>query len=471
MLRTLNAQPTLWDMILPEQCLGLPPGLAEVDRLLDDERFFEPFRPFFDPRIGRPSIPMETYVRLMFLRFRYRLGYETLCAEVADSLAWRRFCRIPLGERVPHPSTVEKITKRCGPSAIDELNGTLLAKAAENKVLRTEQVRADTTVVPANVTYPSDAGLLNRGVGRLCHLTNSLKDLGLAARTQTRNRTRSMRRRAHSIAMWLRRRNESAKEEVMAITAEMTTIAESALAEAQVVARNARRSLRQAGKSASGKALSVLAELERTIAVLEQVVTQTKMRVAGQMPSGATRVVSLHDSDARPIAKGRIGKPVEFGFKAQMVDNIDGIVLDHNVIIGNPSDAPLLALAIARIKARFGRAPKTVAADRGYGEARVDDDLEALGVKHIYIPRRGRPGAKRQQLQQSRRFVAGIKWRTGCEGRIAHLKRNYGWSRTLMDGLDGTQTWCGWGVLTHNAVKISGLIATNTGPPGQDNGP
>ena len=50
------------------------------------------------------------------------------------------------------------------------------------------------------------------------------------------------------------------------------------------------------------------------MAVLEQVVAQTKLRVAGQMPSGATRIVSLHDTDARPIAKGRIGKPVEFGF-------------------------------------------------------------------------------------------------------------------------------------------------------------
>ena len=59
-----------------------------MDRFLDDPVFFEPFMPFFHPQIGRPSIPMETYLRLMFLRFRYRLGFETLCAEVTDSLAW-----------------------------------------------------------------------------------------------------------------------------------------------------------------------------------------------------------------------------------------------------------------------------------------------------------------------------------------------------------------------------------------------
>ncbi len=146
MLRTICAEPTLWDAILPEQCLGLPPGLAEVDRLLDDPRFFEPFRPFFSPRRGRPSIPMEWFLRLMYLRFRYKLGYEATCAEVSDSLAWRRFCRIPLDAAVPHPSTLEKIVSRCGETAVAALNEALLAKANENKVLRVDQLRADTTV-------------------------------------------------------------------------------------------------------------------------------------------------------------------------------------------------------------------------------------------------------------------------------------------------------------------------------------
>ena len=44
---------------------------------------------------------METYLRLMFLKFRYRLGYESLCREVADSISWQRFCRIPLGPGCP----------------------------------------------------------------------------------------------------------------------------------------------------------------------------------------------------------------------------------------------------------------------------------------------------------------------------------------------------------------------------------
>jgi len=444
--------------------MGLPGDLAEIDELLDDERFFDPFRPFFDPVIGRPSVPLETYIRMMFLKYRYKIGFEPLCREVADSLAWRRFCRIPLAEAVPHPTTLMKITTRCGEVAVAGLNETLLAKAAEKKVVRLDKVRADTTVVEANVAYPTDSGLLAKGVAKLVKLGAAIKAAGLATRTTTRDRTRSVRRRAHAIAAWLRRRNDDAKEEVKAITGEMATIAEAAIVDARRIATNARRGLRRAGASATGKAAALIADLEHTADLLERVAAQTRVRLAGEVPDGSTRVVSLHDPDARPIAKGRLGRPVEFGFKAQVIDNADGIVLDHHVVRGNPPDAPMLVPAIARIAVRFGRAPTSVTADRGYGEAVVDAGLQALGVKKVVIPRRGKPGVARQEVQRARSFQKLVKWRTGSEARISCLKRDYGWRRTLIDGTAGAQTWCGWGVLAHNATKISGLINAEDAP-------
>jgi IS5 family transposase len=446
--------------------------------------FFEPFVAFFHPKIGRPSIPMETYLRMMFLRFRYRLGFETLCAEITDSLAWRRFCRIGITDAVPHPTTLMKITTRCGAQAVDQLNVALLKKASSAHLVKLDKVRADTTVVPANVAYPSDAGLLAKGVAKLAKTVRLMKAIGLVRRTTFRNRTRSVRRRSHAIGAWIRRRTDEAKGEVLSLTAEIIRIAEASLTDAQVVAINARRSLRRMGTDASGKAKALVADLERTVDVLQTIVDQTHMRLDGTMPPGSTRVVSLHDTDARPIAKGRIGRPVEFGYKAQLVDNADGIVLDHGVVIGNPPDAPMLAPAIERVRALLGRMPTAVTADRGYGEAKVETELESMGVKHVAIPRKGRPGAERRQRESSRRFRTLVKWRTGSEGRVAHLKRSWGWERTVLDGIDGTSTWCGWGVLAHNATKIATLIEeretksastgstptrrpTSTGPPGR----
>jgi len=123
--RTVGDQESLWESLLPDEVRRLSEELSRVDGLLDDSAFFVSFVPLFDPRMGRPSTPMETYLRLMFLKFRYRLGYESLCREVSDSIMWRRFCRIPLDGVVPHPTTLMKLTTRCGATAVGGLNEVL----------------------------------------------------------------------------------------------------------------------------------------------------------------------------------------------------------------------------------------------------------------------------------------------------------------------------------------------------------
>jgi transposase, IS5 family len=250
--------------------------------------------------------------------------------------------------------------------------------------------------------------------------------------TRHRHRRRCVRSRTFAIGAWLRRRSDEARDEVLAITAEIATVAEAALADAGGVAANSARALRRQGEMASGRAKATLAELKQVAATLEKVVAQTRCRLAGQVPDGAERIVSFHDQDARPIRKGRLGVPVEFGYKAQLVGNADGLVLDYQEMAGNPADAPLLGPAIRRIRARFGQVPKAVAADRGYGEARVDAELAEMGVQRVAIPRKGKPSTARREAERARGFRRLVKWRTGAEGRIAALKRGYGWGRTLM---------------------------------------
>jgi IS5 family transposase len=477
--RTVSDQVSLWEAVLPPELLKLPVELARVDALLDDPVFFAPFVPFFDPRIGRPSTPMETYLRLMFLKFRYRLGYESLCREVSDSITWRRFCRIALDGSVPHPTTLMKLSTRCGSAAVAGLNEALLAKAVEAKVLRTNRVRADTTVVPANVCYPTDSGLLAKAIRRIGTAGQRIHAAGGAVRTRLRDRSRAAGKRAHGIAAKLRSRSQlgrdQVKDGVARITGELADLAQTTARDAHRLLGNARRALRRAEVRAAelaaagvrdaaagrrrGRLARAVNDLSNLLGATTLIIGQARQRIAGTTPDGATRVVSLHDRDARPIAKGRLGKPVEFGYKGQIVDNDDGIIVDHQMHAGNPPDAPQLAPAVQRVKARTGRAPRTVTADRGYGEAAVEQDLCDLGVRTVMIPRKGRPGADRQRIEKRRAFRRTIKWRTGCEGRISSLKRGYGWDRTRLDSLEGAKTWTGQGVFTHNLTRIAALTA------------
>jgi IS5 family transposase len=356
-----------------------------------------------------------------------------------------------------------KITSRCGDEAVAGLNEALLDKAAAAKVLRTDKVRADTTVVQAAVAYPTDSGLLAKSIGTMARTVARIKAAGGATRTRARDRRRSAGRRARSIASKLKLRGEQQRDQaqtaVRRITSELAGIAEHAMREANSVIRNAKRALRTATGQRRGRLHRAINALNTILRCTEHVVAQTRSRLAGVMPESATRLVSLHDVDARPIRKGRLGKPVEFGYKAQILDNPDGVILDHNVEMGNPPDAPQLAPAIARITARTGHTPRAVTADRGYGEASVEDDLHELGVRSVAIPRKSKPNAARREFEHRRAFRDKVKWRTGSEGRINHIKRSYGWNRTEFTTIHGARTWCGHGVFAHNLVKI-GALAT-----------
>ncbi len=115
----------------------------------------------------------------------------------------------------------------------------------------------------------------------------------------------------------------------------------------------------------------------------------------------------------------------------------------------------MLPEAVGRIKERTGKVPRAVTADRGHGEAAIEEELLDLGVTTVVIPRKGRPGAARRTTEKSRPFQRLVRWRT--EGRISALKRQWGCRRTLMDTLEGARTWTGHGIFAHNLAKISGL--------------
>ena len=181
MLGTTNPQHSLWEALLPEGCLGCPPSWPGSTPARQPG-VPGPLASHFDPRIGRPSVPLDTYLRMLFLKFRYRLGDELLCREVADSISWQRFCRIPLGGQVPHhpgqahppPGRADRRGLECGAAGY---------RGRAQGVLRTHRVRADTTVVAATVCYPTDAGLLGRAIGKLA------ATIGRIQATRTRSGT------------------------------------------------------------------------------------------------------------------------------------------------------------------------------------------------------------------------------------------------------------------------------------------
>jgi IS5 family transposase len=51
---------------LPKELFELDEELKKIDEFLNDERFMEPFLEHFNSSTGRPTVPVETYLRMMY---------------------------------------------------------------------------------------------------------------------------------------------------------------------------------------------------------------------------------------------------------------------------------------------------------------------------------------------------------------------------------------------------------------------
>ena len=190
-----------------------------------------------------------------------------------------------------------------------QLNEALLKKADAAHLVKLDKVRADTTVVPANVAYPTDSGLLAKGVAKLARTVWSLKQMGFAARTCFRDRTRlgpPSGALDRSMATPSQRRGEDRGARHHRRARRLGRGDHRRRARRRPQRQAIARSCRQA---APGKVVALVTEIEQTAKLLEQIVAQTRTRLVGEVPDGIeNRIVSLHDQDARPIAKGTARK-------------------------------------------------------------------------------------------------------------------------------------------------------------------
>lgn len=452
-------QESLWDEALPVEVKELPVDLAALDRLLGDPAMLGPIMERFRREVledkravltdGRPTIAMETYVRLMVLKQRYRWGYRSLVAEVSDSIHLRRFCRISLSERVPDESTVRKLTRRIGPETVNEITRVLIVWATRSRRFRPRAVRIDSTVIEADVKYPTDAGLASHGVRVLAREAKKLAKLVGEQKRRVPDRTRSMGRTLRAVTRTIRRRSGEAKVEVLKLTARTGELLEQSIADTRRLVVIARRRARGRGAKAKLKATTQLEELADRC---EKVASQIKQRVAGQPIKD--RLVSLSDPDARPIRKGKLGKPNEFGYVSQICEVTEntkrgarGLIVPAATVIGNPGEDTLLPDTVAELK-RLGISPREVALDGGFNVGPTRQALEDLESDRVFISGRQQPGSRRTQRRMQR-------YRTGAEGRISHLKRGYGLDRSRLKGDEGQRIWTGWAILAYNADTLA----------------
>jgi IS5 family transposase len=443
-------QISIVEAMMPPELLKLPSDLEKIDKILNDESFEKPFVDRFNVTIGRGSVPIRPYIRLMLLKRANGWGYETLEAKVNDSITLKKFCRIPLDKKAPDSTTMIKLNQKYGEDIIKDLNKLIIQKLTERKIIRGRKLRIDTTVVSSNIKYPTDAGLLKDCVNAIARVIKKAKSVSKPSTKDFRSGKRKIKKQLLKVVKVLRRRTGKAKEEVKKIVNEMALTTDDSF-------KSANRVLTKLRIHKNEKAGNIMRELEEVLDMTRKVIEQTR-ELHSENSDIRDRIVSIHDEDARPIKKGKLGIKAEFGYKLQIGEAEKGFVTSYDVYKGNPNDETLIMDAIDWHRDTFGKVPTYVTADRGYGGKQNESDLKEAGIQKIVIPRKGKKSKARAEYEDTPSFKRLKNWRAGVEARISLLKRKYGLDRSPSRGYKGTNVWIGWGILTHNLMNAARYV-------------
>ena len=441
------------------------PWMKVADEILDDEELIDLVyealrrrRPQSATR-GRKGTPAEVALRTLVLKHMRNWSFEIVEREVRANLVYRMFTRVG-AEKVPDAKTLGRIERALGPEIIQKVQGRIVGIAAEKKIVKGRKMRVDTTVTENNIHYPTDSSLLGDGVRVLTRTMKRIVELGGEAGERFRNRMRSVGHRVLEIARISRAKaQKQSHEKLQAGYKRLLNATGQVVAQAKRIGEEVNQGIKKAKNRVDQLQLDAWrAELERMIPLVRQVMRQTKARLFGKNVHAPEKLVSLFETAAQIIRKGKSSKPTEFGRLVKIQEAENQIITEYEVCDQRPADSTLFIKSIEAHQQKLGRVPDLAAADAGFYSEANEKAAYNMGVKRVSMPNRSTKSAERRRLQKERWFRKGQAWRTGCEGRISVLKRRHGLNRCRYRGDDGMKRWVGLGVIADNLINIGRIL-------------
>jgi transposase, IS5 family len=442
---------------VPKMTQRIDPVLQQLDRLLDDETLYQQVRHDFGQRYrytlvhGRHSTPVEVLLRMLLLKHLFAWSYQETEDQVDESLVLRWFARL-YWEPTPDDTTLIRWANTLHPETLHALNDRVVELARQARVTQGRKLRLDATCVQTEIHHPTDSGLLVESVRVLSRLVKRAK--GLVAEQvrsveQTcRSRLRSAKRVAQQLHRQLRRKGEEKEAEQKQLYQKLVETTEH-------MVQQASRVVAALGQQTERQATRLRDEAEEILPLVKRVIAQTRSRVLeGKKVPSEKKVLSLFEPHTRAIPRHKGGALVEFG-RHVILDEVEGGIVTRYQILEHPNEHGQAVEAVAHHVALFDHPPGTVAGDRGVHSPETEAALAAAGVKRVAIPASGKLSEERKALEHTRSWKRGYRWRAGIEGRIASLRRDYGWRTCRSHGQDGMERWLGLGIMASNLRHIA----------------
>jgi IS5 family transposase len=407
---------------------------------------------------GRRGAPAEMVLRLLVLKHIRNWSYEELEREVRANLVYRDFTRVGAG-KVPDAKTMGRWGTALGPQVVKQVHQRIVKIALEKGVTTGRRMRVDTTVVEANIHYPTDSTLLGDGVRVLIRTMKKITKIAGAVGTKLCDRSRSVKFRLLEIGRAARAKGTVGRDKLKRSYDQLLQATSRVVGQAKRFSAEIRQGVKQATEVMKQLALEGLHhQLDEMLPRVGQVMKQTRARIFRGNTRSEGKLVSVFEPSTEIIRKGKASKPTEFGKMVKLQEAENQIITDYEVYAQRPCDFDLLIPAIDTHRALTGRVPRLVAADAAFYSAANEAAAKAKGVKRVCIPNRSTKSPERKREQKKRWFRNGQKWLTGCEGRISIVKRRHGLSRCHYKGDAGMDRWVGLGVIADNLINIGRVM-------------
>lgn len=460
MIGTTAHQSWLFYLPLAQQVSLLKDDLLDpVDQLLNDSALIDLVRQCLaarrpaSTRTGRPGIAPDRLLRCCVLKHLKGWSFRDLERELRSNLLYRRFTRFD-AEATPDFSTFSRTFALLGPALIQEIHQRVVGLARQQGVARGHRLRTDTTVVETNVHYSTDSSLLGDAIRVL---SRSLRRVAAECKKGTlkvMNHGRAVKHRLLEISRAAKCLTNSNQQRMQDSYQKLLALTRGVVRQAgEVLQRWEKGKLPVAGSLLQVETQA--GQLRHFLPLVEKVITQTKERVWEGNRHVAGKVLSLFEPHTQVIRKGKAHKPNEFGRLVRIDEAENGIVSGYQVLEGNTPDTSSWLPALEQHQASFGHAPRMATADRGFYSAKNEREAQALGVKQVALPARGRLSQSRAQRQKERWFRRALRWRAGCEATISTLKHPFSMLRATYKEERGFQRYVGWSVITKNLFSIA----------------
>jgi IS5 family transposase len=391
---------------------------------------------------GAKGLSADQIFRAFLLKQMHRWSYDELHFHLADSQTFHTFCRLSLLAEPPARATLAGNIKRIKAETLETINRLLVVDACNRHLEKAATVRIDCTVVESNIHPPSDSSLLWDSVRVLTRLMrNAQEELGPVGFHFSDRQRRAKRRDREISSTGSAKVRRKAYRDLVKVTEEVRDKAQQAVA------------LLQTNAAGSLIGIAMSQELSRFITLAGRVLDQTRRRIFdGESVPACEKVVSIFEEHTDIIRKDR--RETYFGHKVCLSTGASSMVLDCQILDGNPADSTLTVTAITRHQEIFGKPPRQAAFDGAFASKANLKELKELGVRDAVFSKKR--GLEISEMAKSTWVYRRLrKFRAGVEGCISFLKRSFGLDRCTWRSLRSFKSYVWGSIVSCNLLLMA----------------